>query len=321
MTPRRTSRGVSLRAAAGRRLSPASAQGFASITKNLRLNVGAALDMPIRLNIEQSEHRRVVSVPVVETARTQVAASITPEEVQDLPLNGRNYLDLALLAPGASRTNTGVNQRFAETSTVPGTASPSPRSATWRTRSSSTVSPRMTTPRTSRDVLQPGSDPRIRRRPRRRHGGIRARLGGIINVVTHAGSNDARGGAYAFFRNDQFDAENALPAPSSRSIRSSTAPLSAERCATARFFRQRRTTPAERQQRVTILPANVTAINARLDATGYAGRASAAARPTTPSIRRTSSCAAITPSRRPTSSRCASTATTSTGRTRGSPAA
>ena len=50
-----------------------------------------------------------------------LAATITPREVDSLPLNGRNYLDLALLAPNVSRTNTRSNERFAETSAVPGT--------------------------------------------------------------------------------------------------------------------------------------------------------------------------------------------------------
>ena len=41
-------------------------------------------------------------------------------EVSNLPLNGRNFLDVALLIPGVSPTNTAANQLFAETSAVPG---------------------------------------------------------------------------------------------------------------------------------------------------------------------------------------------------------
>ena len=59
--------------------------------------------------------------PLVESVRTQVAASIAPREVDALPLNGRNYLDLALLSPNVSRTYATNNDRFAETSAVPGT--------------------------------------------------------------------------------------------------------------------------------------------------------------------------------------------------------
>ena len=37
-----------------------------------------------------------------------------------MPLNGRSFLDIALLVPSVSPTNTGSNQVFAETSAVPG---------------------------------------------------------------------------------------------------------------------------------------------------------------------------------------------------------
>jgi len=57
---------------------------------------------------------------VIETVRTQVTETVRPAEINSLPLNGRNYLDLALLVPGVSPTNTGSNQRFAETSAVAG---------------------------------------------------------------------------------------------------------------------------------------------------------------------------------------------------------
>ena len=58
--------------------------------------------------------------PVLETARSQIAGTVPQAEVQSLPMNGRNFLDLALLVPGVSPTNIGSTQLFAETSAVPG---------------------------------------------------------------------------------------------------------------------------------------------------------------------------------------------------------
>ena len=78
--------------------------------------------MPLRLVVAASESISVTAdPPLVDAARTYIAEAITPVEVDTLPLNGRNYLDLALLAPNVSRTTTRSNERFAETSAVPGT--------------------------------------------------------------------------------------------------------------------------------------------------------------------------------------------------------
>ena len=80
----------------------------------------------------------------------QVASAVTPQEVDTLPLNGRNYLDLALLAPNVSRTNLRSTDRFAETSAVPGHRRLGRRTAQSRaTASSSTACRRTTTPRIS----------------------------------------------------------------------------------------------------------------------------------------------------------------------------
>ena len=57
---------------------------------------------------------------VLEAARSQIAGTISQTEVKNLPLNGRNFLDLALLVPGVSPPNVGGTQLFAETSAVPG---------------------------------------------------------------------------------------------------------------------------------------------------------------------------------------------------------
>ncbi len=107
----------------GRYQLKAERDGFATFVLALSLTVGQTLDVPIKLGVVVSEQIEVHSdAPIIETARTQVSETILPKEVDSLPLNGRNYLDLAALTPGVTRANPVSNQRFAETSAVPGTA-------------------------------------------------------------------------------------------------------------------------------------------------------------------------------------------------------
>jgi hypothetical protein len=252
-----------------------AAGGFGTFQQKLRLNVGAALDIPVRMNIEEAESIDVwADVPLVETARTQLASSITPEEVQDLPLNGRNYLDLALLAPGASRTNTGVNQRFAETSAVPGTGI---SISTQRNLANSFIVDGLSANDDAADLAATFfSQEVIREFAVVRAGGMaefgRA-SGGIINVVTHAGSNNVRGSAYAFFRNDTFDADNALTntkLPFDQKQYGSTygGPIVRDRTFIFGNVEQMR---QKGSGVVTATQANVDAVNARLDAINFAG--------------------------------------------------
>jgi hypothetical protein len=96
--------------------------GFADVTRRLTLTVGAAFDLPVTLAV--GEQRSSVTVAedaeVLETARSQIAGTVLTSEVVSLPLNGRSFLDLTLLVPGVSPTNTASTQLFPETSAVPG---------------------------------------------------------------------------------------------------------------------------------------------------------------------------------------------------------
>jgi hypothetical protein len=86
--------------------------GFAQAVRPVTLTVGSAFDLPIELTVAGGQSTVTVGAQaaVVETARTQIAGTVSQAEVQNLPLNGRNFLDLALVVPGVSPTNTASNQ-------------------------------------------------------------------------------------------------------------------------------------------------------------------------------------------------------------------
>src|SRR5262252_4172211 len=92
--------------------------GFTTANANLTLAIGDQIDVPITLKPAAVNESVQVEAPapLVEARRTETASAITPQEIDTLPLNGRNYLDLATLAPNVSRTNLRSTDRFAETS-------------------------------------------------------------------------------------------------------------------------------------------------------------------------------------------------------------
>jgi hypothetical protein len=247
-----------------------------STTRTLTLAVGQVLDVPITLSpMRYYESTYIVTVDdPVEPKRTQIAATVTPEEVRALPLNGRNYLDLALLAPGVSRTNTGANQRFAETSAVPGTGI---SVSTQRNLNNSFLVDGLSANDDAAELAGTFfSQEVIREFQVIRSAGIaefgRA-SGGVINVVTQSGTNRLQGDAYAFFRDEQLDADNPLT--------NSRLPLDQKQYGTSlggALVRDRTfffTNVEQLRQRgggvITIAPSAVSAINARLGDAGYRG--------------------------------------------------
>jgi hypothetical protein len=252
------------------------APGFAARTFPLTLTVGQAIDLPLRLSVAgvSTEVQVLADAPLVEARRTQVAGTVTPEQVDSLPLNGRNYLDLALLTPGASRTIQRNTERFAETSAVPGTGV---TIAGQRNLSNNFVV----------DGLSANDDAAglagtyfaedvIREFQVVTSGGV-AEFGrasaGIINIVTQSGSNTHRGRVYGFFRDDSLDARNPLatredPLHQAQYGASVSGPIARDR---SFWFANVEQTRLDRTGVITIAPASVEAVNQVLNARGYGG--------------------------------------------------
>ncbi len=99
-----------------------SLAGFRDSTRRLTVSAGSAFEMPVTLALAGVESNVTVTAeaPVIEAARSQIAATVLEAEVAALPMNGRNFLDIALLAPGVAPANIASTQLFPETSAVPG---------------------------------------------------------------------------------------------------------------------------------------------------------------------------------------------------------
>jgi hypothetical protein len=253
-----------------------SQQGFADTTRLLTLTVGAAFELPVWLTVGAVDTSVTVTAQttVLEGARSQIAGTVSQTEVRSLPLNGRNFLELALLVPGVSPTNVASTQLFPETSAVPG--------ATLSVGSQRNLSNNFIVDGLSANddaaglsgitygvdaveqfqVVTSGGQAELGRA-----------LGGYVNVVTRSGTNVLRGDAYNYLRDDRFNAKSVLsgtklPMRQQQYGASLGGPLVANQTFYFTNVEQRR---LDQSGLATISPATVSAVNARLAAVGYQG--------------------------------------------------
>jgi hypothetical protein len=252
--------------------------GFAPGTRSVTLTVGSAFEMPFLLSVAAEQTQLNVSgdAAVLEAARSQIAGTVTQTEVRNLPLNGRNFLDLALLVPGVSPTNTASNQLFAETSAVPGQGI---SVGSQRNFSNSFIVDGLSANDDAAglsgifygldtvhefQVVTSGGQAEFGRA-----------LGGYMNVVTKSGSNSLHGDLYGYFRNQRLNAANALlgerlPLTQTQYGASAGGPAVHDRTFYFANFEHR---VLNQSGLIIINPASVSAINARLAAVGYQGPA------------------------------------------------
>ncbi|HVR37840.1 MAG TPA: TonB-dependent receptor [Thermoanaerobaculia bacterium] len=83
----------------------ASLEGFNKVARSVDLKLGSAPTINFSLGLSAvSETITVTSAaPLVEVTNTAASTTITTEEIKDLPLNGRNFVDLVYLTPETRR--------------------------------------------------------------------------------------------------------------------------------------------------------------------------------------------------------------------------
>ncbi len=192
------------------------AQGFkASETKDIRLQVDEQRELDFKLTLASVSTSVDVNATevVVETASPTLGQVITSEEVAELPLNGRNFVQLATLTPGTTASTSPVSFF---------TSAASSEAATRGSFSLSVGGSR----EQSTDWLLDGND-----NNQLDEGGIAIfssiddieefkvltynysaeygeRAGPTVLVTTKSGSNKLRGSVFEFFRNTKLDARS-----------------------------------------------------------------------------------------------------------------
>ncbi len=250
--------------------------GFADVMQRINLTVGSAYELPVSLQIAGSSTNITVGETTnpLETARSQIAGTIMVGEIKELPLNGRSFLDLALLIPGVSSTNTASNQLFAETSAVPGQGI---SIDSQRNFSNSFIVDGFSDNDDAAGVTGAFYGLDVVNQLQVVTSGGQAEfgraLGGYVNVVTKSGTNDLHGDVYGFFRNSGLNAANALshtvlPLTQAQYGASVGGPIIHDRTFYFANFEQR---ILNQSGLVTIAPANVAQVNSKLTAVGYPG--------------------------------------------------
>lgn len=250
--------------------------GFAELKRQVTLTIGQTLEVSLKLAVAGVNETVDVAadLPSLETVRTQQAERLLSPEIDSLPLNGRNYLDLAALTPGVTRSNPVANQRFPETSAVPGTGV----SITGqRFINNGFVIDGLSANDDAADL--PGtfySQEAIREFEVVTSGGsaqFGRASGGFVNIITQSGTNTFRGRLYGFLRNQRFDARNPLaaskdPLTQAQYGLSLGGPVLRDRTF---FFTNFEQTRLHNAAVVTISPANTAAVNSKLDNVNYGG--------------------------------------------------
>jgi hypothetical protein len=250
--------------------------GFAEQSQTLRLTAGSAFELPVSLRLAGETTTLVVggNENPIETARSEIAETVGRGEIQQLPLNGRSFLDAALLAPGVSPTNTGANQLFAETAAVPGQGI---SIGSQRNLSNSFIvdglsdnddASGLTGAFYGLDVVE-----ELQVVTSNGQAEFGRALGGYLNMVTRSGGNALHGDLYGYLRNSRLNAMNALshtalPLTQAQYGASLGGPIIRNHTFYFANFEQ---LELNQSGLVTISPANIATINPHLAATGYPG--------------------------------------------------
>jgi hypothetical protein len=146
------------------------------------------------------------TAPLVDQAKTDVSTNITPQQIQELPLIGRDIADLAYLAPGVKAADSydPTKNRYSILSVNGDGGRNVNVTVNGVDNKDNTVGgPVMQLPAEAVQEFQVSTQ---------RFSAVNGRSSGAaINVITKSGTNAYHGSAFAFFREQAFNADQKVP--------------------------------------------------------------------------------------------------------------
>jgi hypothetical protein len=193
---------------------------FQPQSRTLQLSIGETANLDFSLAPGQVEEHMTVTaeVPLVEPTRTSTDLVIAEKQIQNLPVNGRQFIDFALLAPGVTigDTTSGSTDVIIEPVTKLSFAGQNIHYNFIAIDGADNISTASGVQKTT-----PSTDAVREFRVINNTYGVEAgrAVGGIVNIITKSGTNDVHGSIYEYFRNDALDAKSPLAAPGLNKLR------------------------------------------------------------------------------------------------------
>jgi hypothetical protein len=191
-------------------------QGFTtSAARGLVVNAAAHVTANMRLEI--GSVGTVVTVesapPALDTVDAQIGNTVDTRAVQQLPVNGRSALALAMLSPGVTSGTGAVSSGFANR----GVQVAAIRISGGVSGGNNNLLDGVTNLQNYLGEIAINVKADSVQEFRIMSGVIPAQFGytsgGVVNVITRSGGDQFHGSLYEFFRNDALDAEVAFPRP------------------------------------------------------------------------------------------------------------
>lgn len=178
--------------------------GFTPVVQQglvLRVGQTARLDVTLKVATVQETVTVTADLPLVDVYKTDSSTNILPEQIQDLPVADRDFQRLAFLAPGVQRERGGF--RFIGGGPVIGAGGNASQSTILVDGADFTdTTLGLARARFSQDAI--GEFRVIANRFDTEVGGS---AGGALSIVTKSGTNQVKGSAFGFFRDDSLRAK------------------------------------------------------------------------------------------------------------------